>query len=288
MANYSSRDILQKAREQGYAIGAFNAANLETLKAVVQAGSNLRAPIIIESSPGETEYIGVKNLISLVNGYREEFQVPILVNLDHSHTEDQDMAAIEAGYDLIHIDASALPYQENVELTSRVVKMAHQKNLLVEGEINQITGSSKFHNNQVEEMQQAGQYTDPDQASDFVERTGVDTLAVFIGNVHGVYQNPPKLDIERLKLIAKQVECFLSLHGGSGIPEDQIRAAVQTGIVKVNVNTELRMAFKQALLKSLQESEEMAIYKLTPPAIEAVQKVVEGKIQLFGSAGKAD
>jgi len=286
--NPNAHQVLAKAKHQGYAIGAFNAANLETLKAIVNAANQLRSPVIIESSPNETEYIGIDNMVDLVENYRERYKLPILLNLDHGQTEEQVIDAINAGYDLIHFDGSLLDYQENVEKTSQIAKQAHSRNLLVEAEINHITGSSNFHETKVEEAQQSGQYTDPDQAADFVNRTNVDTLTVFIGNVHGVFQNSPLLDIERLKGINRKVDCWLSLHGGSGIADEQIKAAIQSGIVKININTDLRLAFKQALLKSLQQSDEAAIYKLTPPAIEAMQKVVEAKIQLFGSVGKAD
>lgn len=290
----SARRILQKAREGGYAIGAFNAGNLETAKAVLQAAVKMKSPVIIESSSGETKYFGAKNLVDVVRNCSEEFGIPILVNLDHAKTEDDCIEGIKAGYDLVHIDASEKEYEENVILTRNLVEYVNSygarsnvdKDVLVEGEIDYIQGSSTLHAEEVEGVQKAGRYTDPDQAVDFVKRTGIDTLASFIGNVHGVYKNAPKLDIERLKQISSKIDCFLSLHGGSGIPEDQIKAAIGAGIVKINVNTELRMAFKTALLKSLQESDELAIYKLTPPAIEAVQNVVEEKIRLFGSAGR--
>lgn len=285
--SFSPREILQKAREGGYAIGAFNAANIETLKAVVQAAVKLKSPVIIESSPGETKYFGVQNLADVVNNLREEFRIPILLNLDHAYDEEIAVEAIEFGYDLIHFDGGEMDYENNVRIVSTLVEKAHLKGLLVEGEMDHIQGSSSLHAEEVEGVQSQGEYTDPEQAAEFVRRTGIDTLASFIGNVHGVYSNPPHLDIDRLKLIASKVDCFLSLHGGSGIPEDQAKAAIEAGITKVNVNTEMRIAFKDALLKSMQESDELAIYKLTPPAIEAVQKVVEDKIRLFGSEGKA-
>jgi ketose-bisphosphate aldolase len=297
--DYSPRDVLQKARDGGYAIGAFNAGNLETVKAIVQAAVSLKSPVIIESSMGETEYFGAKNLVDVVRNYEEEFEIPILINLDHAKNDSACKVGIDAGYDLVHIDASELEYEENVEVTRRVLEMVEKlkiknqklkvkdREILVEGEIDHIQGSSALHGEEVEVIQKQGNYTDPDQAADFVKRTGIDTLASFIGNVHGVYINPPRLDMERLKLIASKVNCFLSLHGGSGIPDDQVREVIAAGIVKVNVNTEMRIAFKASLLKSLQSSDELAIYKLTPPAIVAMQKVVEEKMRLFGSMGKA-
>lgn len=283
---YSAKEILDEAKKGGYAIGAFNAANIEILKGIVESAVELSSPVIIEASSGEVNFFGVKNLADVVHNFRKDYKVPILLNLDHSHDESIAYEAIECGYDLIHFDGGEMNYNDNVAIVSRIVKRAHAKGLLVEGEIDHIQGSSELHDENVEKVQSLGQYTDPDQAADFVSQTGVDTLASFIGNVHGVYKNPPVLDIDRLKQIADKVNIFLSLHGGSGIPDNQVKAAISSGIVKVNVNTEMRIAYKTALLKSLQTSDELAIYKLAPPAIEAVQSVVEKKIQLFGSGGK--
>lgn len=281
------RDIFTKARRDGYAIGAFNAANLETIKAIVQAAVNFKSPVIIESSPGETNFIGAENLVGIVANYRAQYRVPILVNLDHALSETETDVGINAGYDLIHIDASKLPHEENIALTKRVVEKVKKFETLVEGEIDHIGGSSQLHDQNVASAQNQGHYTDPDQAAEYAKQTQVDTLATFVGNVHGLYQNSTKtLDVPRLQQIAAKVDCFLSLHGGSGVPDEQIRLVIKAGIVKINVNTELRLAYKTALLQVLQESEELAIYKIMPPVIAAVQKVVEEKIKLFGSAGK--
>ncbi len=285
---YSAHEILNKAHQQKYAIGAFNAANLETIKAIVQAADHLRSPVIIESSSGETDYIGAENLVDVVENYRQQYQLPILVNLDHSPSEEAADIGINAGYDLIHIDTSELPYDQNLQIVTRVAQKAHAKNLLVEAEVDHITGSSNFHQEGIETQQQQGHYTNPDQALDFVARTGIDTFASFVGNVHGLYLNQPKtLNIPLLQQIAGKVKCFLSLHGGSGIPDGQIQAAISAGIVKININSELRLAYRDSLKQALSQTEELAIYKITPPAIATVQKIVEQKILLFGSAGKA-
>lgn len=285
----TAKEVLNRAQKEGYAIGAFNAANIETLKAIVGAAVKLKAPIIVESSHGETEFIGAENLVDIVANYREETGLPIFVNLDHAPSLEAARKGIEAGYELIHINASKLPYEENVKVVKTVVDEAHAKDLLVEAELTPIEGSSAPHMQEtIEEEQAKSKYTDPEQAKDFVSRTGVDTLAVSVGNVHGVYKTAPKLDLELLKKLRETLPCFFSLHGGSGIPDDQVRSAVEVGkIVKVNVNSEMRIAYRETLENVLDKTDEVAIYKIMPDVIAAVQKVVEKKITLFGSTGKA-
>jgi len=285
----NSKEILEKAQAEGYAVGAFNAANLETLKAIAGAAGKLKAPVIAESSQGETEFIEAKNLVAVVKNLREEFGVPILINLDHSPSLESARAGIAAGYELIHINASKLPYEENVAVTTKVAQEAHAKGLLCEAELTSIAGTSAPHpGERAEDVVAKEALTDPDQAEDFVKRTGIDTLAVSIGNVHGVYKTAKKLDLELLGRLRSRLSCFFSLHGGSTISEDQVRNAIKIGkIVKVNVNTELRLAFRKTLEETLKASDEVAIYKIMPPVIAAVQRVIEGKITLFGSAGKA-
>jgi len=285
----TAREVLERAQKEGYAVGAFNAANIETLKAIVGAAVNLKAPIIVESSYGETKFIGAANLVDLVANYREETGLPIFINLDHAPSVEAAEEGIEAGYELIHINASNLPYEENVAAAKKVADEAHAKDLVVEAELTPIEGTSAPHlKESIEEVQAKSKYTDPKQAKDFVSRTGIDTLAVSVGNVHGVYKTAPKLDLELLKTLREALPGFFSLHGGSGIPDDQIRGAIEVGrIVKINVNSDMRIAYRENLEKVLDETDEVAIYKIMPDVIAAVQEVVEGKITLFGSAGKA-
>lgn len=281
-------DLFHKAQEEGFAIGAFNVGDSQMVKAVVQAAWKLSSPVIIETSSGETQFIGAKNLVSIVENYRWATGLPLFVNLDHSFSLSLVEEGLKSGYDLVHFDGSDLPLKENIGKTLDIVAWAHLQGVPVEAEIDKITGESKPHRETAESVQAAGVYTDPEKASRFVEETGADILAVFVGNVHGVYQNPIRLDFERLRLIREKVSCFFSLHGGSGIPEEEIKKAIKTGgIVKINVSTELRVAYRQALEKVLEGSEEVAPYKLMAPVVEAVQKIVEEKIKIFGSAGKA-
>jgi ketose-bisphosphate aldolase len=281
--------IIQKAKTGGYAIGAFNVASIESLKAITQAAQKLKSPIILEASDGEVNYIGIKELVALVNLRREETGLPIILNLDHGKDFETCKQAIEAGFDYVHIDTSKLPLEENIAIAKEVVKLAHAHGILVEGEMDHIEGSSEDHTTEdPTKIQNAGVYTNPEKAAEFVNRTGIDVFASFIGNLHGLYANEIRLNLELLDKIQKALpNTFLSLHGGSGINDGDVRQAVKSNIVKVNVNSELRIAYKMSLQESLNSSNEVAIYKLTPPAIKAVQDVVEYKIQLFGSAGKA-
>lgn len=284
----TSRDWLEKAKREEWAMGAFNVGNLETFKAVVQAASNKKSPIIVESSPGETSFLGADNIIDLAKNYSQEFNIPILVNLDHAESLEDCLKGIEAGYDLIHFDGSKLPYEENVKIARQVVEAAHVKGLLVEGELDHIAGLSEVHQDSAQSEIENIPMTDPEKAARFISDTGIDILAVFVGNVHGVYQaGDEHLNLELLKNIAASVNCFLSLHGGSGIPGEEIKQAIENGIVKVNINTEMRQAFKETLIKTLaQNPDEVAMYKIETPVMEEVQRVVEQKIIVFGSAGK--
>ncbi|MBI2589566.1 class II fructose-bisphosphate aldolase [Candidatus Berkelbacteria bacterium] len=283
----SAVQLFNQARHEGWAIGAFNVANLETIQAICQAAARLEAPVLIESSPGETEYIGAKALADLVSAYRERYGVQVFLNLDHAITEEVITEALAVGYDLIHFDGGELEFAENLKRTQQLVRVVHRHKKLIEGEIDHITGSSTLHKESAKTAQDSAHFTDPEQAHEFVRVTNIDTLAVSIGNVHGVYATPPRLDLERLAKIHTQVPCFLSLHGGSGISEADIRAAIKAGITKVNVNSELRIAFLTALQKAVKAPKEMAAYKYLPPVIKAVQAIVEKKITLFGSTGKA-
>lgn len=282
-------EILERARREHFAIGAFNAANLETLKAIVQAASNLNAPVIIEASDGEVNFIGKKELVALISVYKEEYKIPIILNLDHAKDLESCEQALEAGFDYIHFDGSTLPYEENVAIAERIAKLAHEKSIPVEGEVDHIQGSSEDHRRKdVNEEQKTQLYSSPEKAREFVDKTGVDTFASFIGNAHGLYRNEKRIDLALLERIKNALrDKFLSLHGGSGIPDEDIRKAVAIGIIKINVNSELRVAFKDTLKEVLNSTEEIAVYKIMPEVILAVQAIVENKIRVFGSEGKA-
>ncbi len=281
-----AREWFQRAKEEKFAIGAFNVGNLETLQAIVRGAALKKAPVIIEASPGESEFMGYENLADLVDNYRKA-GAEIILNLDHATDFENVKKAYEAGFDYLHFDGGKLEFEENVKIATEVVQLAKGRGVMVEGEVDHITGSSSIHKEGVEGEQAKGNYSDPVKAAEFVKRTGVDTYASFIGNAHGLYANEKRLDLNRLKEIKEAVpNTYLSLHGGSGVNHDDIRGAIEIGINKINVNTEMRNAYRKELEEQLRNSDEVAMYKLYPEIIEEVQKVVMDKIDLFGSWGK--
>mgnify|MGYP000524113211 CR=1 FL=1 len=284
------RDWFKKAQKENFAIGAFNADNLEIFKAILTAAKNRKSPVMIEFSPGEVSYFGLRNIVDLVVNAREEYKIPIFLNLDHAKKVEDCMTAIgQPGFDEIHFDGSDLTFEENIKEVKRVVGAAHSKGLLVEGEIDKVGGSSEVHPENIEVETLKGSYTDPKKAVSFVGETQIDIFAAVFGNVHGTFPNQPDLDINLLSAIRGALpNTFLSMHGGSGISAVQVKTAIETGkIVKINVNTELRAAYKDALCEKIgEEPNEYKIYKFADEIMLAVAAVVEGKIEIFGSSGK--
>jgi fructose-bisphosphate aldolase class II len=286
--NHSLKDWFNKAKQEGFAIGAFNAANLEIVKAIVSAAQETQSPVIIEASQGEIEYFGFENFLAVVKNFRKNSGLPVFTNLDHGKEIENVQKAIELGFDMVHFDGSDLSPEENLKASVQIVNQAREKSVLIEVEFEKIQRSSQAYPEETaKEVQIKGELTDPEKAARVVAETRTDILAVSIGNLHGVYQTPEEIDLLRLEELSRKLACFFSLHGGSGIGEGQLKEAIKLGIVKVNVNTDLRIAFRETLDNVLRGSEEIKIYKLMPPVIAAVQKVVEEKIQSFGSAGKA-
>jgi fructose-bisphosphate aldolase class II len=286
---YDKIEMLRRAKTGKWAIGQFNISNLEILKAVFGAAKKLQSPVIIGTSEKESEYMGLKQVASLIKIFREEYGVPAYLNLDHAKTFDYIKEAISAGYDLVHFDGSKLQIDENIKITKEIVRYAHDKNILVEGEVGFIGGSSDLWKKTPEIREE--DLTVPQEADRFVKETGVDSLAVNIGTFHGmeIGKNSPAINLIRLKEINKKVgdRVFLVLHGGSGVSKEDIRKAIKTGIVKININTELRLAFASSLEQIFKQKKEgIAPYKFMPQAISAVQKVVEEKIKLFNSINK--
>ncbi|MFH0907110.1 MAG: class II fructose-bisphosphate aldolase [bacterium] len=280
-------NILQEAQQNKYAIGAFNVSNLEQLKAIAQAAKSLQSSVIISTSEGESKFIGKKQIRVLVNVFKEEIGVSMILHLDHGKSFESIKKAIESGYDSVHFDGSELDFEENLKKTKEIVNFAKDNGIKnIEGELGYLRGKSALH--EVIEITQ-DDLTDPKQALEFIEKTGIDSLAVAIGNIHGIVKNKnlknPHLFLDRLEKIRKQIgdKAHLVLHGGSGTPEQDIKDAIKLGIVKVNINTELRIAYTESLKKSLKDNPEQTTpYKIMPFVVNEVQKVVEEKIKLFG------
>ncbi|HRY52483.1 MAG TPA: class II fructose-bisphosphate aldolase [Candidatus Portnoybacteria bacterium] len=288
------KEILKKAQKEHYALGAFNFSTAEILKATVLAAKELSSPIIVATSEGEGGFIGFREAAALVGVWREAAKLPIILNLDHGKNLDIIKKAVAAGYDAVHFDGSGLSYKENIEQTSKAVKYIREysktfdRDVIIEGEIGYLRGASSLHQEKLEIKE--SDLTSPEQALDFIEQTGVDSLAIVIGNAHGVFAaGEEKLHLDRLAAIKKEVgdKVFLVLHGGSGIPAEDVKKAIELGIVKVNINTELRLAYKAGLEKEFAASpSETTPYKMLQPSIDEVKKVVMEKIKLFGSENK--
>lgn len=278
----------KKAKKEKWAIGQFNFSDASQLEGIIEAAKNLKSPIILGTSEGESRFLGLKQTVALKNSFQKETGLPIFLNLDHGKSFEYLKKAIDCGYDMVHFDGSKLPLKENIARTKEVIKYAKSFGVLVEGEVGIIgTESSKVYEEKF--VLKPEDLTNSKEAGQYIKETGAECLAVSIGNFHGIdIEGNPKLDLLKLKEIKKTVkDTFLVLHGGSGISERDIRGAIKRGIVKININTELRLAYTQTLKKSLEaQPKEITPYKYLPEAIKAVQKIVEEKIKLFGSKNK--
>lgn len=283
---------MARARREHFALGAFNLDNQETLKAVCRAAAAKKAPVLVEVSYGEVEALGLDNVRDLVDNYKAEYNLEMYINLDHSPTVEAAIAGIEAGYEFIHIDVSQANHQatENqiIEATKRVVACARLTGALVESEPHYFGGGSNVFKKAFDYDEIKQTFTTPNGAKDFVEATGIDTFAAAIGNLHGHYPVPKKLDIPLLKEIRQAIDCNISLHGGSGTPAHYFVDAVKIGVSKININSDMRLAYRTTLEIVLRENpDEYAVVKLMSEVEDAVQKVVEDKIDMFNAAGKA-
>jgi fructose-bisphosphate aldolase, class II len=288
-----ARERMAQARAKHWAFGAFNLDDEATLKAVVQAAAAKQAPVLVEVSQGEVDDIGLDNVRDMVDNFKAQYGVEIYVNLDHSPSVEAARAGIEAGFEFIHIDLSQAKHdasdEEIIAATKEVVAYAKLTGALVEAEPHYFAGSSNLHTETIDYEEIKKTFSTPEGARAFVEATGIDTFAAAIGNLHGKYPVPKVLDLELLQRIRDAVDCNISLHGGSGTPGHYFRDAVRIGVTKVNINSDMRFAYRQALEKILQENpDEISVAKLTGKAVvPAVQAVVESKIDDLNSAGKA-
>ncbi len=285
------REVLQQTQQRGVAIGHFNISDLVLLKAVVAAAQELSVPVLVGASQGERDFMGVREIAALVKSLREESGVPIFLNADHTHSLAKAEEAARAGFDSIVFDLSALPREENVRQTKEAVaklKAIHPA-MLIEGEIGDIGTGSEIHETMVDVSKGL---TTPEEAKQFVEATGIDILAPAVGNMHGMSSSMVRgearkhLDIKRIAEIKKATGVPLTLHGGSGTEDDDFRKAIAAGINVVHINTELRVAWRQALEASLaKQPGEVVPYKILPPVIEAVKEVVLSRLRLFNGVG---
>ncbi len=280
-------EYIQDAEAKKVAIGHFNISNAEALWAITNVARKLNVPVIIGVSEGERDFIGVRQIAALVQSMRDEFAHPIFLNADHTYSFKRVKEAIDAGFDAVIIDGAKLPFDENVALTTQCVEYARSvgRPVLVEAELGYIGQSSKILDALPEGVNLTEEgLTKPEEAKLFVEKTGVDMLAPAVGNFHGMLKGgvDPKLNIERIEELREAVGIPMVLHGGSGNSSDDFSQAIDAGISIIHINTELRVAYRDALKLSLQENpEEVAPYKILKPAVAAMERVVEAKLKVF-------
>lgn len=287
-----ARHLMQRSRQQHFAVGAFNIDNQETLIAVCRAAQAKNSPVLVEVSDGEVKALGIENVRDMVDNYKHEYGIEIYINLDHSPSVEDCKEAIDAGYEFIHIDISQANHdaseEEIVAKTKAVVEYAKFTGALVESEPHYFGGGSNVFTEAIDYEEVKKTFSTPEGAKAFVEATGIDTFAAAIGNLHGKYPVPKELDLELLKQIREAIGCQISLHGGSGTPLHYFEEAAKIGVSKININSDMRYAFRTTMEEVLKENpDEFAVVKLMDRVKDAVQKVVEEKIDAFGSANRS-
>lgn len=287
-----ARHLMQRSRAQGFAVGAFNIDNQDTIIAVARAAQKLNSPILVEVTHDEIKSMGLENIRDMVDNYKTEYGLEMYVNLDHSPTVEDAKRGVDAGFEFIHIDISTANHdatdEEIINATKEVVEYAKFTGALVESEPHYFGGSSNVHTEDIDYEEIKKTFSTPEGAKAFVDATGIDTFAAAIGNLHGKYPVPKELDLGLLQRLRDTLECQISLHGGSDTPLHFFTEAAKIGVSKVNINSDLRFAYRTALEKTLADNpEQFAVVKIMGPVIDAVQAVVEDKIGSLGSAGKA-
>lgn len=282
MSLVTSKELLQNAYKEGYAVGAFNVENMEMVMAVLRAAQEQHSPVIMQTTPGTLRFAGPAWYYANVRTAAEEASVPVVMHLDHGNSFELALQAFHTGYTSIMIDGSKLPFEENIDLTAAVVRACHAGGIPVEGELGKVGGKEDDLENGDDNP-----YTDPDEAAEFVERTDADFLAVGIGTAHGVYKGTPHVNQEVLAEIRKRVDIPLVMHGTSGVPDDQVRACIALGISKVNYATDLRIAYTRGVREFLAANPEaFDPKKYAVKGMEQVTAYVKQKMEMLGSAGK--
>ena len=287
-----AREAFTRSRHEHFALGAFNLDNQETLLAVARAADAQKAPVLVELSQTEADAIGLDNVRDLVENYKAQYGLEMYINLDHSPSVEQAIAGIEAGFECIHIDISQADHsasrEEIIAKTKQVVQAAKLTGAMVEAEERYFLGESNLHKEKIDFEEVKKTLTKPDSAAEFVAKTGIDTFAAQVGNLHGLYPVAKVLDLELLQQVRQAIDCNISLHGGSGTPAHYFEEAVKMGISKVNINSDIRVTYRNTLEHELDKNRsEYAVVKLMGKVIDEVQKVVEAKIKMLNASGKA-
>ena len=280
----STREMLLKAQREGYAVPAFNIHNMETLQVVAETAMEMKSPVIIAGTPSTIEdYAGPDYIKAMAEVAANKYDIPIAIHLDHFEDVEAIKRDIDIGFKSCMIDASKKPFEENISIVKDVVEYAHRYDAVVEAELGKLGGRE----DDLVVDEKDAMYTNPDDAADFVDKTNVDSLAIAIGTANGLYKGEPKLDFERLKEIRSKVSIPLVLHGASDVPDELVKEAISLGICKVNVATDLKIPFADAVKKFFNEnSKESDPRKYMPPGKEAMKEIVKHKIEVCGSANR--
>ena len=280
----STREMLKKAQEGGYAVPAFNIHNLETLQVVIETAAELRSPVILAGTPSTIKYAGGEYIVAMAEVAAKEYDIPIAIHLDHFEEIDAIKHYVDIGFKSTMIDASHENYENNIRIVKEVVDYAHKFDATVEAELGRLGGQE----DDLVVDEKDTMYTNPEQAKDFVEKTGIDSLAVAIGTAHGLYKGKAKLDFDRLKEIRAKVDIPLVLHGASDVPDELVKKAISLGICKVNVATDLKIPFSDAVKKYFIENPTANDpRKYMTPGKEAMKAIVKHKIMVCGSNNRA-
>jgi fructose-bisphosphate aldolase class II len=280
----TGRELLQDAHKNNYAVGAFNVNNMEIVQAIIEAAEEMNSPVILQASQGGLKYAGVEYIAALGKLAAEKAKVPVVLHLDHGTDFDQVMLCIRNGFSSVMIDGSRFDLEGNIAITKKVIEVAHAVGVSVEAELGKIGGTEDHITVDAKDAT----FTDPDEAKRFVDETNVDYLAIAVGTAHGVYKGEPKLDFDRIKTIKGMLNMPLVLHGSSGVPDEAIKKAVANGINKINIDTDLRIAFANGIKQFLKENpDNIDPRKILTPAKDGMKEAVKEKMALFGSVGRA-
>ncbi|MDK2917714.1 MAG: fructose-bisphosphate aldolase, class [Candidatus Petromonas sp.] len=280
----TGKEILQHAHENGYAVGAFNVNTMEQVQAIIEAAEETNSPVIIQASQGGLKYAGVEYIAAMVKVAAEKTSVPVALHLDHGTDFKQIMLCLRNGFTSVMIDGSHYELEENIKKTRQIVEMAHAVGVSVEAELGKIGGTE----DDISVDEKDATFTDPDEAERFVKETEVDYLAIAVGTAHGPYKGEPKIDFDRIKTIKERLNMPIVLHGSSGVPEESIKKAVSLGINKINIDTDIRMAFHRAVKEFIKNNPD--VYdprKILGPCKVEMKNVIADKMRMFGAAGKA-
>lgn len=276
------RSIFRNAQRSCLPVFQFNFSDVSQLKGILNVTNRFKKPFILGTSEGEGRFLGLRFVVAIKREIEKSIDFPIILNLDHGKSFSFLKKAIDAGYQMVHFDGSSMSLKDNIMTTREVVRYARKKGVLVEGEIGILRGGSRPHRGKAKI--QKTDMTLPEEAEKFVRKTGVDALAPVFGNIHGIYKKMPSLDLERLSMIKNRIgkDVFLVLHGGSGLSSLQMKRAVNKGIVKINLNTEIRVAWRTSMERAFKNNrDEVAPYKLMPGVINSVERAIERRIKLF-------